>query len=76
MTTQEKLIEYCEQDIIHFLIQDKNIDWDKAMQMFYLSSTFEKLQDTSTELYRESSSYVYDFFNNELENGKIIQDEI
>ena len=36
----------------------------------------EKLQDIETGLYLESSAYVYDLFLNEMENGRLIQNEI
>ena len=51
------------------------MDWDIAMQRFYLSQTFEKLQNFETGLYKESSSYVYDLLCDELLYGKIIQNE-
>ena len=76
MNTQEQLIEYVIQDIISFFMEDNNCEWDEAMLKFYLSETFEKLQDTETGLYRESPAYVYDIFCDELKYGKIVQNEI
>ncbi len=76
MNTQEQLIEMVTQDILKFISVDKNLGWKDAMQMFYHSATFDKLNDIDTGLYRESSAYVYDLFLNEVKNGKILQEEI
>lgn len=75
MTKKEQLAEYVTQDVIAYLMENYNMDWDIAMQRFYLSQTFEKLQNFETGLYKESSSYVYDLLCDELLYGKIIQNE-
>ena len=46
------------------------------MDKFYNSKVFEKLQDTETGLYMESSEYVYDLFKDEINFGRIVQAEI
>lgn len=76
MTKQEQLIEFITQDIIQYLIEDKNITWREAMQMFYVSATFEKLNNIETGLYIESSAYVYDIFCDELKCGKLVRDKL
>lgn len=76
MTRQEQLIEYTTQDIVEFLCKSHCIDYDKAMQIFYSSQVFEKLQDVQTGLYKESSAYVYDLLKDELNFGRIVQAEI
>ena len=76
MNKQDQLIEYVIQDVILFLMEDNQLEWDAAMQQFYLSETFEKLQDLETGLYRDSPAYVYDIFCDELKHGKITQNEI
>ena len=58
------------------LATDQNIEYDEAMNKFYNSEVFEKLQDEETGLYLESSGYVYDLFKDELNFGHIIQAEI
>ena len=76
MGKQEQLIEFCIQDIVEFIVNDRNIPYDEAMNCFYSSETFSKLADTETGLYLESSAYVYDIYQSECENGKLIQIEI
>ena len=76
MTKQELLIEYNIQDIIEYIVEDLRIEYDKAMQIFYNSQTFDKLTDIETGLYLESSAYVYTIFQDELIFGRLVQTEI
>lgn len=76
MSKHEQLVEYIVQDIVDMVAEDKNIEYDEAMNKFYNSEVFEKLQDKETGLYLESSKYVYDLFKDELNFGQIIQAEI
>ncbi|SFX39884.1 hypothetical protein [Ruminococcus sp. XPD3002] len=76
MTKQDQLMEFCVQDIIERIVKEQNIDYDEAMNLFYSSQTFAKLNDIETGLYLESSDYVYTLFQDELNFGKIIQTEI
>ncbi len=76
MGKQEQLIEYIVQDIVDMFSSDQNIEYDEAMNKFYNSKVFEKLQDKETGLYLESSEYVYDLFKDEINFGRIVQAEI
>ena len=76
MGKQEQLIEYIVQDIIDMFSSDQNIEYDEAMNKFYNSKVFEKLQDKETGLYMESSEYVYDLFKDEMNFGRIVKAEI
>ena len=76
MGKQEQLIEYIVQDIVDMFSSDQNIEYDEAMNRFYNSEVFEKLQDKETGLYMESSEYVYDLFKDEMNFGRIVQTEI
>ena len=76
MTKQELLIEYNIQDIIEYIVEDLRIEYDKAMQIFYNSQTFDKLTDIETGLYLESSAYVYTIFQAEMIFGRLVQMEI
>ena len=58
MNEQKQLIEYMIQDVVDMLATDQNIEYDEAMNKFYNSEVFEKLQDEETGLYLESSRYV------------------
>ncbi len=76
MGKQEQLIEYIIQDIVDMFSSDQDIEYDEAMNKFYNSKVFEKLQDKETGLYTESSRYVYDLFKDEINFGRIVQAEI
>jgi hypothetical protein len=76
MTKQEMLAEYIVQDIIEYIIEDNNIEFDKAMYLFYNSETFDKLMDIETGLYLESSAYVYTIFLDEQKYGELKQTAI
>ena len=74
MSKQDQLIEYIVQDIVDMLATDQKIEYDEAMNKFYNSEVFEKLQDKEIGLYLESSEYIYDLFKDEMNFGHIIQD--
>lgn len=76
MGKEEQLVEYIVQDIVDMFSSDQNIEYDEAMNKFYNSKVFEKLQDKETGLYLESSEYVYDLFKDEMNFGRIVQAEI
>lgn len=76
MTKQEQLVEYQIQDIIEYIVTDIQIEYDKAMQIFYNSQTFDKLTEIETGLYLESPAYVYGLFQDERNFGHLIQAEI
>ncbi len=76
MTKQAQLVEYSIQDIVEYIVGDLGIEYDKAMQLFYNSQTFDKLTDVDTGLYLESSAYVYTIFQDELNFGSVVQAEI
>ena len=76
MNEQKQLIGYMIQSVVDMLATDQNIEYDEAMNKFYNSEVFEKLQDEETGLYLESSGYVYDLFKDEMNFGHIIQAEI
>ena len=76
MSKQDQIIEYIVQDIVDMLAIDQYIEYDEAMNKFYNSKVFEKLQDKETGLYLESSEYIYDLFKDEMNFGHIIQAEI
>ena len=69
-------VGHIRQDIVDMLTTDQNIEYDEAMNKFYNSEVFEKLQDRETGLYLESSEYIYDLFKDEINFGRIVQAEI
>lgn len=76
MSDREFLVEANIQDILKYIITDLNLSIPEAMKRFYISEVFEKLQNYDTGLYLESPAYIYELYQNELNNCKIVQDEI
>lgn len=76
MSKKEQLAEFNVQDIISYIVEDTGIEFDEAMNQFYASETFDRLQDLETGLYLESSAYIYDMYQDEVREGKLVQKEI
>lgn len=76
MNKQKQLIEYIVQDVIAFIMEDRKVEVEEAMNQFYNSSVFGKLQDPETGLYLEGSAYIYDLLQNEIMYGKLIQKDL
>ena len=66
MDKKATLVEFITQDIIAKITQEKGLEIDQAMNEFYSSETFEKLQDYETGLYLEGTDYIYDLLLEEL----------
>ena len=61
-------------DVIFYLMEDNGMKMTDAISVFHNSETFAKLSDPNTELYIESSAYVYEILKTELRMGKITQE--
>ena len=70
MDKREILTEFITQDIITKIAQEKELEIPQAMDEFYSSTTFGKLQDYETGLYLEGTDYIYDLLREELENQR------
>ena len=55
MSLQQQLMEYIIQDIIEMLTVQQEMEYDEAMNKFYNSEVFEKLQDEETGYIRKFS---------------------
>ncbi|MCL2283111.1 MAG: hypothetical protein FWC26_07320 [Fibromonadales bacterium] len=60
--TQKHLIEYVIRDVVCFISKEEGLPIDIAMEKFFNSQVFEKLQDLDSGLYTESASYVYELY--------------
>ena len=54
-----------QQEMVRYLIEDENISMEQAMERFYMSGVFDKLNDIETGLYLEGSSYIYEMLKRE-----------
>jgi len=53
-------------DLIQILMEKYDYTLETAMEIFYNSDTFARLQDVKTGLYYQSPGYVYSFLANEI----------
>ena len=58
-------------DITSYLMQDFKYSLEEALDCIYNSSLYEKLTDTATGLYYQSSAYNYELLKNEIRFGKL-----
>jgi hypothetical protein len=65
MTNEEYLKIFVSRNVITYIAEDTGADIKTAMENFYNSNIFDKLQDNETGLYRKSASYVYELFKQE-----------
>jgi hypothetical protein len=70
------LKEFLVADLVAFIMEDAGVPAGEAMNQFYNSQVFERLEDAGTGLYRESSAYVYELYKDELKYGRLVQMEI
>ena len=62
---QQEMIEYTTQEVVRYLIEENDITMEQALNQFYMSETFEKLNDIETGLYLEGSAYIYEMLKRE-----------
>jgi hypothetical protein len=62
---QQEMIEYTTQEVIRYLIEDTGIRMEDAMEQFFMSDIFDKLNDIETGLYLEGSAYIYELLKRE-----------
>lgn len=66
---QQEMIEYTTQEVVRYIIEDNGVTMEQAMERFYLSTVFEKLNDIETGLYLEGSAYIYEMLKRELQKN-------
>jgi hypothetical protein len=66
---QQEMIEYTIQEVVRYLIDDNGTEMEQAMEQFYKSDTFEKLNDIETGLYLEGSAHIYEMFKREKQTA-------
>lgn len=62
---QQDMIEYTIQEVVRYLMEDESVSMEQAMEQFYMSGVFDKLNDIETGLYLEGSAYIYEMLKRE-----------
>lgn len=57
-------------ELADFLMEDYHYSPQEAIDVLFTSTTFDRLQDSSTGLYYQSPGYVYSFLQEEMKDGK------
>lgn len=58
-------------DLVQYLMNDYKMDMLSALNTFYESETYAKLNNPATGLYFQSSPYIYSYLQHELQHGVI-----
>lgn len=61
--------------IIQLMIEDSNIDEEKATELLYTSELYAKLENEKTKLWHLSANALYEMFKEEQETGAITYPE-
>jgi hypothetical protein len=61
--------------IIQLMIEDSNIDEEKATELLYTSELYAKLENEETKLWHLSANALYEMFKEEQETGAITYPE-
>ncbi len=59
-------------ELVGYLVDDFHYTPAQAIDVFYTSETFDRLQESATGLYYQSPGYVYTFLRNELFSGQVM----
>lgn len=59
------MIEYTIQEVVRYIMEDEGVAMEQAMEQFYMSGVFDKLNDIETGLYLEGSAYIYEMLKRE-----------
>ena len=65
------LIECLATDLAHILTDELGYDMNHALDVIYNSDTFQKLENPQTNLYYQSTTYLYDMLEEELATSAI-----
>lgn len=60
------LVNYAIDQMTAFLIEDRNISLEQALDLIYSSRVYDLLLDEETELTSRSPSYIYELLKQEL----------
>ena len=63
------MIETLTREMIARLMEECSMTMREAMDVVYKSKTYAALNNTKTGLYFQSSAYIYDIFEDELNNA-------
>ena len=60
MTKETFMIEEISKDIVLLLMEEQGMSLEEAIRTLYTSDTYDRLSNTRTGLYTQSTAYVYE----------------
>ena len=61
----EMMIEGLTADVVSIIMEEEDLDYIQALDKFYVSDVFRKLERPETGLYYQSAVYLYDCLTEE-----------
>ena len=61
------LTNYVLSELVKYVMEDTGCGIEQAMEQVYKSPLMEALQDEENELYEQSTSYLYELMNRQLQ---------
>lgn len=65
------MVEQIVSDLIDKLMVQENYEFARAFETVYASDTYQALLNPQTNLYTQSSGYVYSFLLSEIKTGRM-----
>lgn len=69
-TEQEFMIDCIMSDLTAYLMHDYDMTLEKALSTIYNSEYYDRLNNTDSGLYYESSPYNYHYLQHEIESNR------
>lgn len=76
MGKEKQMMEYMIQDLVEIIAEEQRVEYDRAMEILFNSLIYDKIMDVETGLYRDSPAYVYGLLQDEMNYGRIVQEEL
>lgn len=73
MTKEEFMIEDITRELAEWLMSERHLSAKEALQTIYTSDTYRTLINHDSGLYSQSTAYIYEYLENELNTGKMSQ---
>ena len=69
---QNWMIENIAKELVVLLMEERHMDMHEALRTLYTSDTYARLTETHNGLYTQSTAYIYEYLETELNTGKMM----
>lgn len=70
------MVDGTTSDLVQMLMEKRHIGMTEALDMVYMSQTYEALSNPKTDLYFQSPRYVYQYLEEDLDRANIVRKNI